>query len=79
MTYSLASQYVDHLPHVDEALNDRSSPNISLTPEHYFSFFLRSLFLNLEHLEFLDPKIARSAEYFKRLTENGRVPYGCDI
>jgi hypothetical protein len=79
MTYSLASQYVDHLPHVDEALNGRSSPNISLTPEHYFSFFLRSLFLNLEHLEFLDPKIARSAEYFKRLTENGRVPYGCDI
>ena len=80
MTYTLASQYVDHLPHVYEALNWKfSPPSIFLLPEHYFPFFLRSLFLNLEHLDFLDPKIARPAEYFERLTENGRVPYGCDI
>lgn len=79
LTYTLASQYVDHLPHVYEALNGKFSPSIFLTPEHYFSFFLRSLFLNLEHLRFLDPKVARPAEYFEQLTKNGIAPYGCDV
>jgi len=79
MTYSLVSQYVDHLPHVYEALNGKHSPSCFLTPEHYFGFFLRSMFLKIEFLKFLNPKIARPAEYFERLTENGRVPYGCDI
>lgn len=79
LTYTLASQYVDHLPHVYEALNGKFSPNVILAPEHYFSFFLRSLFLNLEHLKFLDPKVARPAEYFEQLTKNGIAPYGCDV
>lgn len=72
-TYSTVAEYVNFLPHVFA----KNFPK-DLSPEKLFAYFIRSSFLNFHSFE-LDPKVARSQEYFDLLKQNGHEPYLCDI
>ena len=72
-TYSTISEYVNYLPHVFAKNFPRD-----LSPEKLFGYFIRSSYFNFHSFK-LDPKVARSKEYFELLQQNGHEPYLCDI
>lgn len=73
-TYDLLSKFWLHLPYIFDKCFFRQH----LSPEHYFYFYIKSLFLEIRPLR-LDVSVKRTEEYFTELKKLGKKPYNCDI
>lgn len=73
LTYNIISDYVNHLPHVFQCMNNKPAK-----PEELFAFYIKSNFLRTFPLEG-DVKVKRPLEYGHKLDNVGVSPYDCDF